>query len=231
MPIDRRHLLGLAAASALSTFAGGRALADDGLFPLRDDEGKPVGNFRVPSDIPVDGLPGLVMVGSREPDVILYEFFDYNCPFCRAAVGSIDALLDDDRGLRLVLINNPILSRGSRAAAQVQQAVLRVGGPEQAYAFHKAALRRRGVMDGLAAIAVASDLGLDREVLAKSAEMPQVAGALSQQIKSAKELGFETTPSFILGSTAIAGYPGPKSLRGAISAMRACDRLVCKARG
>ena len=227
MPIDRRRLLRFAVAGAFSGLAGGRALADDGLFPLRADDGKPVANFRVPSDIPVDGLPGLVTAGARQPDVVLTEFFDYNCPFCRAAVGSIDALLDEDRGLRLVLVNNPILSRGSRAAAQVQQAVLRVGGPEKAYAFHRAALEHRGLMDGLSAIAVAANLGLDREVLAKSAELPQVADALSRQAETAKELGFETTPSFVLGSTAIAGYPGPKSLRAVVAATRACDRPVC----
>jgi protein-disulfide isomerase len=158
---------------------------------------------------------------------VLYEFFDYNCPYCRAAVGSIDALLDGDSGLRLSLVNNPILSRGSRAAAQVQQAVLRVGGPAQAYAFHKAALGYRGLMDGLAALAVAGGLGLDRELLAKSAELPQIGDALSQQAESAKELGFETTPSFILGSTGIVGFPGPKSLRAAVAAMRACDRPIC----
>jgi protein-disulfide isomerase len=231
MPIDRRHLLRLAAAAAFSGLADGRARADEGLFPLHADDGAPMPNFRVPSDIPIDGLPGLVVAGARDPDVVLTEFFDYNCPFCRAAVGSIDALLKADRGLRLVLVNNPILSRGSLAAAQVQQAVLRIGGPGQAYAFHKAALERRGVMDGISALAVAADLGLDREVLAKGAELPQVSDALSRQAESAKELGFETTPSFVLGSTAIVGYPGPGSLHAAIAATRACDRPMCDSRG
>ena len=61
---------------------GARAQAGN-LYDLPDDAGKPIANYRLPSELSTEGLPRIVWTGSKTPDAILVEFFDYNCPFCK----------------------------------------------------------------------------------------------------------------------------------------------------
>ena len=73
-------------------------------------------------------LRGVTWLGPREASVTLYEFFDYNCPWCRAAARDLDDLVKANPDLRIGLVNNPILSVQSAQAAKVAMAVQRAGG-------------------------------------------------------------------------------------------------------
>ncbi|GAC1562928.1 MAG: hypothetical protein NVS2B5_28080 [Beijerinckiaceae bacterium] len=207
---------------ALSTRAEG-----DSLFDLRGDDGKPVVNYRLPSELSVSGLPGVIWAGAANPDAILVEFFDYNCPYCRRASPDLDALLAGDGNFRLGLVNNSILGLGSVQAAKVQQAVLKLYGPKRAYGFHKAMFARRGINDGPAALQTAGALGLDRTAIEKAADGDDVGAVLRRQVNLAESLGFAATPSFMLNGVGILGYPGPQSIARMIAAVRKCDKLVC----
>lgn len=234
MVVDRRGLLrgafwgGVAVTGFGVAGPSGRALAQAGsLFPLTSDDGKQVYNYRLPSDLSVEGLPGVVWTGARQPDVVLVEYFDYNCPFCRKAEHDLDGLLRMNAGLRLGLVNNPILSLGSVQAAKVQQAVLRAAGPAQAYAFHQALYARHGEIDGPLALDVVRGMGLDAGAIEAAADLPQVGAVVKRQSELARSLGFEATPSFSLGNIGILGYPGPDALQKAVADMRRCDKLAC----
>src|SRR5204863_1301151 len=57
--------------------------------------------------------------GAAKPQVTLVEFFDYACPYCKASNPYVDRLLSEDKGLRLVYRELPILGPESVAAARV----------------------------------------------------------------------------------------------------------------
>ena len=80
----------------IATFA---AQADDGLFPIKGDDGTIVANHRVAAEIEsrIEKLPGIVIAGNPHGSVTLNEFYDVNCPYCRAASADIDALLRGNR--------------------------------------------------------------------------------------------------------------------------------------
>ena len=130
-------------------------------------------------------------------------------------------------GLRLGLVNNPILSLGSVQAAKVQQAVLRTAGPAKAYAFHQAVYAKHGPIDGPLSLQVAGELGLDVHVVETAADLPQVGTVIKRQAELAQSLGFEATPSFSLGNIGLLGYPGPDALQKAVADMKRCDKLAC----
>ena len=228
MVTDRRGaltgVLALIGTAALPRLAAAQA---GSLFPFAADDGKQVYNYRLPSDLSVEGLPGVVWTGAAHPDVILVEYFDYNCPFCRKAEGDLDGLLRMNPGLRLGLVNNPILSLGSVQAAKVQQAVLRSAGPAKAYAFHQAVYAKHGPIDGPLSLQVVGELGLDTKAIEAAADLPQVGAVIKRQADLAQSLGFEATPSFSLGNIGILGYPGPDALQKAVSDMKRCDKLAC----
>ncbi len=228
MTSDRRSILRGSLALLTVPLLPRAALAQAGsLFPFTSDDGKQVYNYRLPSELSTEGLPGVVWTGATTPDVILVEYFDYNCPYCRKAALDLDRLSSRNRGLRLGLVNNPILSLGSVQAAKVQQAVLRTAGPAKAYAFHQAIYAKRGPVDGPLALEVVAELGLDAKAIEAAADLPQVGGVIKRQAQLAKALGFEATPSFSLGNIGILGYPGPDAMARAVGSMKACDKLAC----
>jgi protein-disulfide isomerase len=229
MRVDRRYVLrsGFALASSLLGACGGGAAQDSRAFDLLGDDGKRVANYRLPSELSLTGLPGLIWSGSASPDIILTEFFDYNCPYCRKTTTDLDAIVTKDPSFRLGLVNNPIIGLGSVQSAKVQQAVLKLYGPKRAYDFHKAMFAHRGANDGPVALEIAQSLGLDRANIEAAADGDDVSSVLKRQVKLASELGFYATPSFMLNGVGILGYPGPQSTARMLAALRKCDKLAC----
>ena len=230
MTHNRRQLLRQALAFSSSLVLIGPARPQAGsLCPFNDDRGAQVYNYRLPSDLSTEGLPGIIWTGSAAPDVILVEFFDYNCPYCRAASKDLQQLVDQDHALRLGLVNNPILSAGSVQVAKVQQAVLRSYGPAKAYAFHRGVFDAHGPADGPSALELATSLGLDAKLVETEGDLPQIGDVIKRQAELARALGFAATPSFMIDGIGILGYPGPQAMARAVDQVRRCDKLVCRA--
>ena len=196
-------------------------------FKLTGDDGQTIQNFRIPSELDPTTAPGLIWKGRKEADIILYEFFDYNCSFCHQAAKGLNKILSSDPGVKLGLINNPILSLGSMQAAKVQQAVLRIYGPKAAYNFHSALISQRGQKDGTLALDAALAAGLNRERIEETADSTIISDVITRQIKLAENLGMSMTPSFILAGTGMLGWMGINSLKEMIISARKCDQVSC----
>ncbi len=230
LTFGRRQVLRGALAGVVTVAIGTRtAPAETGnLLDLVSDDGKPIVNYRLPAELSVTDLPGVVWVGSSSPDVILVEFFDYNCPYCHKATGDLDALVAKDKNFRLGLVNNAVIGGvDSVQAAKVQQAVLKLYGPARAYEFHKALFAHRGQNDGLSSLDIAKKMKLDAAAIETNADADDVGAVLIKQAKLAGSLGFNATPSFMLKGVGLLGYPGAKSLHAMIASVRSCDKLMC----
>src|SRR5277367_4094589 len=53
--------------------------------------------------------PGTDLVGARNPDVIIVEYFDYNCPYCKKLVPALQALVEQDPKVAILFKDWPIL--------------------------------------------------------------------------------------------------------------------------
>jgi protein-disulfide isomerase len=230
MDTNRRRLLAGAAATlaVVGVTTAWRARADDAFqFPLIGDDGSRVPNYRLPSQLNTETVPGILWVGSSSPDVILAEFFDYNCPYCRAAAKDIKALVERDRDLRLGLVNNAIISPGSAQAAKVMLAVAKLNGAKAAYAFHERLLGTRGPVDGPVALDLAAKMGFDRKLLESTGDTAPIGDLLRAQTGLASSLGFVATPSFMIAGVGMLGYPGPKAIGRIVASVRKCEKVVC----
>lgn len=218
--ISRRSIL--AGAGALA-FSGGARAADK---PLIGDDGKEAPTWRLPSQISLDA-PGVIVAGGPSPDVIVTEFFDYNCPWCKKSARDMDAFAQGDRDFRLRLVQNAILSLGSVQAAKVAIAAHAIAGDAKAYELHVALLTRRGQVDGTIALDEAARLKLDRAAIEARADSDEIRGVLKRHVAMASALGMAATPSFAINGKGVGGWPGPKTLRRIARAVRACDDIVC----
>ena len=65
--------------------------------------------------------------GAAKPEVTLTYFFDYACGYCRQSNPDIERLIAEDKGLRVVYREFPILGPESVAAARVSLAASKAG--------------------------------------------------------------------------------------------------------
>ena len=68
--------------------------------------------------------------GAATPDVTLVEYYDYACTYCRKSIPDIERLLAEDKGLRVVFRELPILGPNSLTAARVALAASKAGTPD-----------------------------------------------------------------------------------------------------
>ena len=230
--ISRRRMLALAGAATFPALAprpaGARAAANQ-WFAIRGDDGHPVPNSRAPVELTdeIEDLDGALWSGPRSASVKLVEFYDYNCPWCRAAQAAREALRRSDGDLRVGIINNPILSPGSAQAAKVDLAVLRLGGAGASYALHRTLFGTPGRIDGPRALDAAASLGNDRREVERVADSPEIGDSLGRQMRLAASLGIVATPSYVVGGAVLLGYPGPDSLTRVVADTRRCGTISC----
>ncbi len=231
MSFSRRHVLRALIGAGLFAGGAGRVGAQpaEPWFDVVDDAGRPVSNLRLPVELTdeIELLRGVIWIGANEPDITLVEFYDYNCPWCRKAAGDLRRLATEMPGLRIGLVNNPILSPGSAQAAKVEIAVMKTQGRAAAARFHETLFAKRGPMDGPRALDGAQSLGYARRDVEKAADEADVGEALAVQMALAASLGMTATPSFVMGGTGVLGYPGPKTLARMAATVRTCGQIVC----
>jgi len=227
MLLTRRRVLAATAGLAVATPALAQSYGQR--FAVTGDDGKAVANSVLPGEITgqIPGLRGVTYAGPKDAETTLYEFYDFNCPWCRKAAADVVALHETDSALRVGLVQNPILSPESAQAAKVMLAVQRKLGAAAAFGFYQTLLSKPGRIDGLGALAAATTLGVSREEIETIADSDEVRLALKSHMRMAADLGLYATPSYVLGNGGILGHPGAKSLAKMIASTRQCDRLAC----
>ena len=219
--------LAVALASFGAALAQSRRAASEAECPLVGDEGQRLPNHTVKLLGPIDRLPGVVAVGNLKGKETLIEFYDLNCPFCRAAAADLGETLEHDQELRLVLVPYPILGIPSIGATRVELAVAKLGTPQRFHEFHRKIYAQRGTTDGPRALEVAAGLGLNRQNLLALGDSDQITGTMKNLVNLGTSLGLEATPSFIVGNLAILGYPGSHALQAMVSSLGTCGKAVC----
>ena len=204
-----------------------RAMALVSEYPLAGDDGQRVPNHTVKLPGSIEGLPGVVTVGNPNGKTTLVEFYDLNCPYCRIAAADVADMVELDRELKLVLVPFPVLGAASIAASRVELAVAKLGTPQQFYDFHRKIYAQRGTTDGGRALDVARGLGFDAKTLAEVGNSGEITEIMKAHFNLGNSLGLAATPSFIVASVAILGYPGRYRLQAVVDAAGSCGKVLC----
>ena len=150
--------------------------------------------------------------GAEKPEVTLTYFYDYACGYCRQSNPDIERLLKEDKGLRVVYREFPILGPESVAAARVSLAASKAGRFAQDHDALYAAGR-----PGPETIAQAAR---SAGVPAEPVEDPAQEAELRANMTLASQLGATGTPLFIVGDRVINSAVGYEGLKEAIEAAR-----------
>lgn len=171
--------------------------------------------------------PHQIVLGNPQGDVTLVEFFDYNCGFCKRALGDLVNLVHEDPKLRVVLKDFPVLGPGSVDAAKVGVAAqMQDKNPKKFFEFHQKLLTHRGRADKARALAAAKEAGYDVARIERDMNSGDVRDAIAEDMKLAEALGLNGTPSYVVGDDVVIGAVGHDALKQKISWAR-CGQVSC----
>jgi len=181
----------------------------DAADALRDKQYAPtLANSRALIETPF----GSSWKGSSKPKVVLVEFYDYACPYCKASNPHVDQLLRENSDLRVVYRELPILGPDSVVSARLSLAASKAGRFQQ---FHDAlyAAGRPAPETNAVAARVANIPPTPEKDVAIEAE-------LKKNFNLAGQLGATGTPLFVVGDRVLSGAVGYEALKRAVEGAR-----------
>jgi protein-disulfide isomerase len=185
------------------------AILSDTVDALRDAQYAPVlATNRAAIETPF----GSSWKGAAKPQVTLVEFFDYDCPYCKASNPSVDRLLQEDKGLRVVYRELPILGPDSVTAARLSLESSMIGRFAQ---FHDALWAAGRPAPETIAVAAQS-----AGIAPSPKQDPVIEAELKRNFQLAGQLGATGTPLFVIGDKVMNGAVGYDALKQAIDRAR-----------
>jgi protein-disulfide isomerase len=156
--------------------------------------------------------PGAVL-GNPNGSKVMVEFADYACGYCRESVEAVDQLIEENPDLKVVVRELPILSQGSLDAAKMALAAAEQG---KYPAFHRA-MYEIGKPDAQSIEAAARAAGLDLDRARQTIAQPRIEEEIGRNMAMAQRLGFQCTPSWVIGDQLLSGAVGKDKLGEAIA--------------
>lgn len=146
--------------------------------------------------------PGTPMMGNADGDVTVIEFFDYQCPFCKAAEPRLKQLVKDDGNIKFVIKDFPILGPVSLIASK---AALAAGLQGKHEVFHNAVMGHRGQLDEARVYKIAGNVGLDVDRLKQDMNSTAVTDQLFENFNLARKLKISVIPGYIVEAKVLSG--------------------------
>ncbi len=150
--------------------------------------------------------------GAAKPDVTLAYFYDYACAYCRRSNPDLERLLAEDKGLRIVYRELPILGPASVAASRVALAASKAG---KFAAFHDA-LYAAGQPSPETIARAAAVAGVPPAPV----DAPDQEAELKRNFAVAGQLGATGTPLFVVGDRVMNSAVGYDALKKAVADAR-----------
>jgi len=138
----------------------------------------------------------------------MIEFYDYDCPFCRASLPAVQKIVAQRKGdTRFAFIEFPLRElhgEGAVTAARASVAAARQQ-PDKFLAFHYFLMGQAESITEEMIFAGAKQAGLDIAKLRTDMMKPETAATVNASYDFAKKVGLDGTPTFIINGRM---YPG-----------------------
>ncbi len=187
-----------------------------------------IGYVASKGNVPVNVIPGgqngtYPSLGPEDASIVITEFSDYQCPFCGAAAGTnqdiIQRLKTQDPTweppvpgleqlaregkIRFVFRNFPLpIHPYAEKAAEASLIAYEQG---KFWEYHDLLYENQGALDVASLKGYAARLGLDTAEFNASLDSGRMAARVQQDIADAKALGITGTPTFVVGGQLLVG--------------------------
>jgi protein-disulfide isomerase len=165
--------------------------------------------------------PHDLILGNPEGDITMVEFLDYRCGYCKKAHPEVNALLETDGNIKLIVKEFPILGEASVLASRFALATKLVEGDE-AYALVHEMLMGEGnnITEGSLKRMVRG-MDLDTDAITAHMDSEEVTQIIAQNHALGQAMGINGTPSFTIGTEMLRGYVPFDGMVSIVAAQRA----------
>jgi protein-disulfide isomerase len=163
--------------------------------------------------------PGTEPVGARKPDVVIVEYYDYNCPYCKKLVPALQGVLAQDPKVAVVYKDWPILSAVSKFAAS---SALAAGYQGKYLAAHDALISGPRLAQNAQVDAILLSVGVNIDTLNKdrAAHAQDIAALLTRNDQEAHALTLQGTPGIVVGRQLVFGIVDQAELQHLVAMSR-----------
>jgi len=163
--------------------------------------------------------PGTEPVGARQPDVTIVEYFDYNCPYCKTVVPTLQALLAQDSKVALIYKDWPVLGPVSTYAAS---SALAAGWQHKYLVAHDALISGPRLASNDQVDAILQKAGVNMDALKKDriSHAKEIAALLARNDAEAHALTLDGTPGLVVGLQLVPGVANLSFLKKLVANSR-----------
>ena len=164
--------------------------------------------------------PGVPIFGATSPEVVVVEYFDFNCPFCRKLAPSFRSLLTSDPKVAVVYKDWPIFGGVSVYAARCALAAQWQGKYGKA---HEALISAPRLSQNEQVDEALRRAGIDVSRIHRDLNQHrgEIESLLTRNSNEARALGIRGTPGILVGRQTVSNVADLTDLQAAVSNARA----------
>lgn len=169
----------------------------------------------------------------KNPSVVVYEFFDYQCMYCSKLTPEIEKIMKDNSDAQVIFTEFPIFGQkapASEYAAEVGTAIYKLYGTDAYVKYHNgifATGEDEGSLKNSTVDKVAKQAGVDMAKVKKAIQDDKIADHLKATLEIGfDQLGIQGTPFLVIApakdataanTTIIGGYTATADIQAAIN--------------
>ena len=151
-----------------------------------------------------------MFIGEKNANIVVVEFFDYNCSYCLKAHIKISEILKKNSNFKVILKHLPILSESSEKLSRLGIALSSINRKDF-LEFHEFALKNAYSLKEPKLNKYFESKKIDYEKLKEISNNNEITKLLNKDILLAKELNINGTPAFVINGEVLTGWIGKPS--------------------
>lgn len=157
-------------------------------------------------------------MGPNNAPITIVEFFDYNCGYCKRSFAPLMEVLEENKDVRLVFKEYPILGEASYLASS---AALAINDKLKYLTFHSKLMTHQGRISESVIEKTLRDMKLSPQKLQSDARSDKYVLQLAATRQLADAIGINGTPAFVINGKLFPGALNKAELAQAIKTVRA----------
>ncbi|MBB3995580.1 protein-disulfide isomerase [Sulfitobacter undariae] len=144
--------------------------------------------------------------GNLNGDIVLVEFLDYRCGYCKKAHSEVAELLETDGNIKMIVKEFPILGEASVLASRFAIAVKQISGGDDYKTVSDALMSFNGDITLASLRRLGTTFGLDMTAIEAHMDSDDVTAEIAKTRALADTLAITGTPTFVLKDEMLRGY-------------------------
>lgn len=157
-------------------------------------------------------------MGPQNAPITIVEFFDYNCGYCKRSFAPLMEVLEENKDVRLVFKEYPILGEPSYLASST---ALAINDKMKYLTYHSKLMTHSGRVSQAVVEKILGELKLPPQKLQADARSDKYVLQLAETRQLADAIGINGTPAFVINGQLFPGALSKAELTQAIKFARA----------